>query len=298
MLPLFRKPLFAYLLFLTSCGLGCHAKNLDTVDGRLYDKIDFLVLVIFLLIILFVMTLIDLKGTIKSNKEYARKEKEDGRKWTSELLTNQFLIQSEANELKASSAIKNHNLSNHYMKIQLGLMNRRYAEVEMYVQASAAYSKYFYQSLLKEKISLQEEIEMFEKFHTTENILNNKEIDIRIVCNDIDKKSTRFLSDTFASLFQNSINNAFLDDSKKYTFSIYIFKADDIIECIISDDGVGDDEIDKKIIKDHYLDILRRRVVNSFRRKRKELLHKDVFSIESSQEKGTTIKLKLPYETI
>lgn len=306
MLSLFRKYLFTFLLLMITNDIFSQSVSMEDIKEKLNGANDIIVTLVFILLFLlvaFLITAVHFNRKAKASLAFAKKEKslfisktKHDQAKAEELLLTKILAEAEASELKASSAIKNHNLRNHYMNIQAALLGGRYLEVMNYVEKSATYFKDFYESLLKDKISLEEEYLMFEKFYLAESILLKKNITIRKNFYGLESRYTAFLSDTFASLYQNSLNSAFISDTEEYFFSLTVIKDGDIIDCIISDNGSGYNQI--KIVKDHYLDILSRRVVNAFKRKGKIVSTEQVFSIESDSEKGTTIKFKLPYENL
>lgn len=208
------------------------------------------------------------------------------------------IIQANANELKAASAIKNHNLSNHYINIKNAIRDQQFAKLGEYLTKSADYFDDFYKSLISEKISLHEELDIFTKFYTTEKILNDKRVMISIHCDNVDKKNTVFLSDTLVSLYQNALDKAFIEEDKEYAFVIRIEKNAEVLACTITDNGTGHDHIAAVIRENSYLDMLRKRVLNALRKKQMKVDPNLAFRIDSSKLTGTTIQFLLPYETL
>ncbi len=215
-----------------------------------------------------------------------------------EVEASREVIRANAKELKLSSAIKNHNLDNHYLNVKLAIENQDYDRLLEYLDKSADYFDDFYKSLLRERISLGQEWRILEKFQSTEMVLNNKKVILKKEFTGFDFDNTFFLSDTLVSLYQNSLNKAFKSYTKQYVFSVKIARDHKLLFCEIADNGKGHDQIQEMIREDSYLDMLRKRVINAFEKNQMACDKNFVFSIHSSEMTGTTIKFQLPYETL
>lgn len=209
--------------------------------------------------------------------------------------TIRFRIAS-TNEEKYRAAIKNHNLGNHYSKIKEMLEQKRINQAEDYCDANSNYFDKYYTAVLQEKISLQEEMKIFESFIQTERIYKNKEFKIIYNFENIDMDKTVFLTDIFIPLYENALVKGFTGNRNDYSFTISIKKVSYDLHCTISDNGEGSENIKSMIRKNSYLGMLQDRVNNQYFRISRVVNPDEVFSIVSVPGKGTTIKFKLPYE--
>lgn len=211
--------------------------------------------------------------------------------------SNQLLIAS-TSDLRLRSAIKNHNLGNHYSKIKVMLIDNKISEAQEYCNANSKYFDTFYEALLKDGTSLKEEVGVLEAFIETEKIYNSTKIDITYVFNGIDPNRTAFLCDILVPLYENVLMNGVTTKKDDYSFNIEIVKVGDKLHGSIYDNGDGNDNIGLAIRENSYLDMLRTRLINYFRLKNISIDDAEVFKITSKTGAGTKITILMPYETI
>lgn len=214
------------------------------------------------------------------------------------LFAKEQLLVSSTSDLRLRSGIKNHNLSNHYAKIQNLLERNQTDKAIEYCGANTDYFDLFYMSLLDDKTSISQEIAVLESFIQTEQIYSNKNIQFVYQTNNIDPEKTLFLSDVLVPLYENVLLNSVTQERNDYSYTIEIHQNDHNLHCLISDDGRGVKNIHNLIRKKSYLDMLKTRLINYYILKKSKEPAIELFNIESDIQLGTRIKFIIPYETI
>lgn len=207
-------------------------------------------------------------------------------------------LQTSNKDYNLRSAVRDHNLSNHYSKIKALLEMNILSKVIDYCEANCTYFDEFYITILEDKVSLAQEINNFMLFVETEKIYKEKPISIILDTRDIDLKTTAFLPDILAPLYENVLLKGYIGDKEEYKFVIEIKKTNKILECRIYDNGEGNKNIQSVIRENSYLDMLPTRIHNYFRMRRIKINKSEVFQIDSKEKIGTEIKFKIPYEKI
>ncbi len=213
-------------------------------------------------------------------------------------ITSKKLLNTSTSDLRLRSAIGNHNISNHYGKIKDMVRDTRITELDDYCEANSTYFDKFYNFLLKDVTSIEQELEVLTLFVNTEKIYKQVDVEIIYHSNGLNITKTAFLSDILVPLYENSLLKGFTRKDKRYQFVIDFYQNDKILYCKIFDNGEGVANVNSAVRTNSYLDMLNQRLTNYFKIKKISIPETNVFTINSKIHEGTQIKFMMPYDTI
>lgn len=207
-------------------------------------------------------------------------------------------LKEKEEELNALAKEKMHNIRKLFTNVFILLQNKDYERAEIYADSAGYLLTFSYKnwSWKKNDWTIRNEQKLVEAYYETERILGKK-VNLIYAFDDIDIYRTRFIPEALITLLNNSIRHGFKDPDREYYFKVAMKVKDNMLYCIVSDNGTPSkyEAYNNSTKTDSGLNYLKQRIKNILRISHKNKYVKDSFKLDL--EKGTTIKMILPYVT-